>query len=864
MFEPTEISNIDFTLPDSSRDALDVEPKEYVPATFRIEGSGGQTYGPVTVEFRLKGSTSFRTLDGKAAFKVKFPKGSRPWGLKKMTLNNMVQDPTAMHEALSYEVFREVGVPTSKTGYAEVTINDQPYGLYLNLETLDDLWSDKWFDSTQHIYEAFHGLDFQPGQATKYEIDEGDEDDRSDISDLIAVANTPNPGWRDAISPYVDLDEMVMMWAGEIYLGQVDGYVRWTNNHYVHSDDSGVFSMIPSGLDNAFTYRSYAPFEFFLDDPTVDPRSMLFSRCLGDPICRADYVDALKTVRDKVDELDLLQKSRDLYAVLRPRIEADLRRERPIAQSDSYVNLLNKFLNGRPGELDQALDAVPLAPLGLTAENAGSGLRVTWNESKTKGAEPVSGYAVELRKRGESEFSEISQVGPSELDVVLPDLSEDDLGKVRVRALSGAGEGAIAEYPVDLVTPDAPMILGPGAGPSKLTSSSSYRFWLWGVPGATFECSLDSGPWLPCGSPKDYGSMANGTHSFSARQTNPQGLVSPESVWHWTVDRIAPDPPVISLAGAESNSVTFKLRGEAGAAFECSLDGDGWRACPTPGTFSNLSQGEHLLEVRQFDAAGNSSGSSSYSWVSAPEIKSGPSGPTASANATFRFSGLPGATFRCGIDGGDRVPCGTAVRYTGLTQGEHSFQLRQLGADGKFSVISRRVWTIDTAAPEPPSIDVGPSGFAISVNPGFRFSGEPGGTFECAIDGHVRTTCTSPKVFAGLSQGRHYFRVRQRDAAGNLSAIAERTWKIDTVAPDPPTITTGPTDTVANRNASFRFRGEPGATFECALDGAVRTVCPVPMRFSDLVNGWHIFRVRQRDAAGNLSAVAERGWIVRK
>ena len=55
----------------------------------------------------------------------------------------------------------------------------------------------------------------------------------------------------------------------------------------------------------------------------------------------------------------------------------------------------------------------------------------------------------------------------------------------------------------------------------------------------------------------------------------------------------------------------------------------------------------------------------------------------------------------------------------------------------------------------------------------FRFaSGEPGSTFACRLDKKDRRPCTSPKTYRKLAPGRHVFRVRARDGAGNLDATA--------------------------------------------------------------------------------------------
>ena len=49
-------------------------------------------------------------------------------------------------------------------------------------------------------------------------------------------------------------------------------------------------------------------------------------------------------------------------------------------------------------------------------------------------------------------------------------------------------------------------------------------------------------------------------------------------------------------------------------------------------------------------------------------------------------------------------------------------------------------------------------------------SGEPGSTFSCKLDKKRFRPCTSPKTYKKLELGRHVFRVKARDRAGNLDA----------------------------------------------------------------------------------------------
>jgi hypothetical protein len=302
LYEPNTIVAIDLQLPQASVEALEDVPDEYVEGTFAVAESGGtpDTIGaystPITVGVRLKGSGSFQDLDGKAAFKVKFAefvKGQKFLGLKNLTLNSMVQDPAMIREVLSYETFRANDVVAPRTGYAYVWLNGTDYGLHLNVETMDDVALKRAFgafDDPQHLYEGPAGVNLAPGSAGMYEVDEGDEEELSDLEALITAANLTSPGFSERMVPVADIDQMTREWAVERYIAHWDGYSgKNNNNHFLYSDPNGIFQVLPWGTDQTF-YRYWHPFE--------GEGGTLFEQCLLETACRTQYAEALIAINE--------------------------------------------------------------------------------------------------------------------------------------------------------------------------------------------------------------------------------------------------------------------------------------------------------------------------------------------------------------------------------------------------------------------------------------------------------------------------------------------------------------------------------------------------------------------------------------
>jgi large repetitive protein len=167
----------------------------------------------------------------------------------------------------------------------------------------------------------------------------------------------------------------------------------------------------------------------------------------------------------------------------------------------------------------------------------------------------------------------------------------------------------------------------------------------------------------------------------------------------------------------------------------------------------------------------------------------------------------------------------------------------------------------DNTPPET-TIDSGPAAETLSTSASIAFSSsQEFSTFECSLDNGAFTACTSPKQLSGLAVGEHKLRVRATDPAGNVDqSPAEHVWRVlsDTVAPETTLGSGAPASPTTSKSATFTFSGSDNVTsgaqlsFECSLDGGTFQSCASPKDYSDLPLGARSFRVRAKDAAGNV------------
>ncbi|MCM2283080.1 MAG: hypothetical protein NDI61_14655, partial [Bdellovibrionaceae bacterium] len=323
-----------------------------------------------------------------------------------------------------------------------------------------------------------------------------------------------------------------------------------------------------------------------------------------------------------------------------------------------------------------------------------------------------------------------------------------------------------------------------------------------------------------------------------------------------------------------SDSLTVAFSADETAEFFCARDGSPESSCTSPIVYESLNEGEHRLQIRARDVAGNlSTTPAEYIWIvdrTAPTTTitaADPSGAIINVTAVqLHFESSEAATFECRVDAAAYAGCVSPMTFSDLAEGAHTIDVRAIDLAGNMSLVATHAVSVDTSAPGVTITSLNPSITNQQTRSISFSSSESGSTFECALDAAAFSSCTSPISYSVLAEGTHSFRVRARDVAGNLSAdVAQENWLIDLTAPET-TITSRTPSGSPTESTSILFEfvsNEVNSRFECQRDAEPFLPCASPFVLNNLADGPHVFRVRAIDEAGNMDATAAQyDWVV--
>ena len=295
----------------------------------------------------------------KPALKIRFDKfvdGQLLDGvLKRITLNNVQQDPSMINTCMSYHVFASAGIPSPRCNFAKVRVNGKNMGLYVHIESIKTAFLERNFaDATGNLYEG-NVSDFRAewdGTFTK-KTNEGQRD-YSDIDAVVNALEDTSPTGIQSLAEIVDIDRFLTFWAVEVLVGHWDGYAGNRNNYYFYREPNSRFVFIPWGADGTFTTID-GPFDGFRTPPSVAANAAIPHRLYQDDDMRSAYVTRLRQLLDTVwNEQELVGLVDEMATIVQANVL-----EKNRARTDRDADRVRKFIRNQRSKILEDLEPEP-------------------------------------------------------------------------------------------------------------------------------------------------------------------------------------------------------------------------------------------------------------------------------------------------------------------------------------------------------------------------------------------------------------------------------------------------------------------------------------------------------------------------
>jgi spore coat protein CotH len=234
---------------------------ERILADLTIDGS---TYDSVGV--RYKGFSSVSVNRVKNPFNIKLDyviDGQDHYGVDKLKLSNVIQDPSFVREVLSYEIAANY-LPSVKANYANVYVNDTLWGLYTNVQAVNKGFLNDHFGNKYNPFFKCNpeNLDVTPGGENS-NLSNAHGNDSLDYEPYYALKS--DYGWEalynlidtlnnytDSINNVLNIDRTLWMHALNYTLINFDSYIGYGQNYYLYKNKTGQFNPLLWDLNMSF------------------------------------------------------------------------------------------------------------------------------------------------------------------------------------------------------------------------------------------------------------------------------------------------------------------------------------------------------------------------------------------------------------------------------------------------------------------------------------------------------------------------------------------------------------------------------------------------------------------------------------
>ncbi|MCB0597191.1 MAG: CotH kinase family protein [Lewinellaceae bacterium] len=333
----------------------------YVLDSLRFNGEGlllgsieinGQKFKDIGVRYR--GSRSFQPGNKRNSLYIKLnfiDKEQNYQGQQTVKLSSALRDPSMVREVLGYEIARQY-MPAPRANYTKVIVNGEYYGLFVNVEPIDEAFLSQYFSNGDGTFvQCAPNLVEEEPQGCKSDVFGSLQYDNSAKCYLHNFVLLSESGWDDLIeltyvlnqkpdevSRVLDVDRTLWMLAFNNLLVNLSSYTgRYSENYYLYKNEQGQF--VPILYDLNLCFGSYKNTGIGSDlklkelsemDPLLhidNPAKPLISRLLGNEEYQKIYLAHIRTMMsDFFRREQYAERAKELQDLIRKDFEEDTNR----------------------------------------------------------------------------------------------------------------------------------------------------------------------------------------------------------------------------------------------------------------------------------------------------------------------------------------------------------------------------------------------------------------------------------------------------------------------------------------------------------------------------------------------------------
>lgn len=328
-----------------------------VPAFLQV----GDIYYDVDICYRGSYTREFR----KKSYFIEFIKPETFFGARAIHLNAEYKDPSFIRNKLSLDFFQDIGVLSPESQHVILTRNGSLKGVYLQLESVDEIFLRKRGLPLGPIYYAVgNGANFsllkkgKPKESltSGYQRAYGDESDDELLIELVKQINTiPLSEFPQKISEIIDIDKYFRWLAGAVCTMNNDGF---THNYALYQNSkTGLFEIIPWDYDATWGRKVDGGLMRYNYVPIGGKKDNRLSHLLLQaPETRKSYKNILEEILETKFKVDYLEnKIVSLHQALRPHVLRDPYKKKAIKTFDGEMEVIFQFIRNRNTYLKKRL-----------------------------------------------------------------------------------------------------------------------------------------------------------------------------------------------------------------------------------------------------------------------------------------------------------------------------------------------------------------------------------------------------------------------------------------------------------------------------------------------------------------------------